>query len=369
MRWIFLVAVPLLGACSSSVLEHAVTGSGGAPATTTAGGSGGCTSNADCALGDHCVAGQCACSADLATDPYNCGSCGNWCTSGACQAGNCVGTVLASGVAPGRLVVDETNVYWIDGTAAKGIKKVSVTGGTPVLLAEPVNPWRIAVDATHVYWTDSEHAVTKVPIAGGATTILSFNAHGGPLALAPPNVYWISRWDQEDVVCMAPLVPGPPGVTLYSNLPTRGRGMAADATNLYWSTRDSQTWTGAILKMPLGGGPVTTLVSGPYLPDDIALDATHVYWADEKVWKVPLSGGAPTTLAETPPGKFEPRCLVRDGSFIYGTTVDRIWRVPVDGAPAEIVLDNVNSAACIALDATLLYWSNPSNNAIVKIPK
>jgi hypothetical protein len=60
-------------------------------------------------------------------------------------------TVLTSGLKyASGLVVDGTELYW---SAACGIYKMPVSGGTPALVASSMTP-TFAVDATRVYWMD-----------------------------------------------------------------------------------------------------------------------------------------------------------------------------------------------------------------------
>lgn len=62
-------------------------------------------------------------------------------------------TVLASGLTyPGALVVDSTNLYWVDETT---LKTMSLNGGAITVLASNLYyPSDVTVDAANVYWTD-----------------------------------------------------------------------------------------------------------------------------------------------------------------------------------------------------------------------
>jgi hypothetical protein len=97
------------------------------------------------------------------------------------------------------------------------------------------------VDATHVYWT-TDVAVMKVPVNGGAPTILaSGQKFPGGIVVDAANVYWTNGWD-----------------------------------------------VGTVMKVPLGGGTPTILASGQVTPGAIAVDATSVYWTSgDSVRKAP----------------------------------------------------------------------------------
>jgi hypothetical protein len=71
-------------------------------------------------------------------------------------------------------------------------------------------------------------------------------------------------------------------------------GLAVDDTSAYWVVDDQ------VMKLPLAGGAATTLVSGLSNPGNLAVDDRYVYWVDDSsngsIGRVALDGGPPTTL-------------------------------------------------------------------------
>ena len=96
-----------------------------------------------------------------------------------------------------QLMVDASNVYWVD-TEGGIVQKAPKDGGPATVLASCLNqPRRIAFDANNVYWAEFAHAVAgagairKVSIAGGEITALASGLNG-PLDVAVDStaVYW-----------------------------------------------------------------------------------------------------------------------------------------------------------------------------------
>ncbi len=102
-------------------------------------------------------------------------------------------TTLVSGVAPGALTADASNVYWVDATGA--IMKVAQTGGAATTLATIPNAFAIAIDSTNVYVStrpfNQPSTLYKIPIAGGPPVMLaSAPSMVNAIAVDATSIYW-----------------------------------------------------------------------------------------------------------------------------------------------------------------------------------
>ena len=256
-------------------------------------------------------------SADLSTDAFNCGKCGNVCQ----PAG------LASGLnAPGSVIADSKYVYWAEHIASGRVFQLplgaAATTKPSAIASNQKNPRSLVVDATNVYWI-SDDAVWTRPIAGGKA-----------VAIAP---------EPEN---------RPPG------------GLALDQTSLYWTThRDTAPSYAVVKKMPLGGGPAVDVAALDVIDfDSIAVNGTSVFWLDSEhegsltsgrwndiIYKAPLGGGTPVEVFRfTPYTYMRIRDMAADASYLYlGTSENppsfspkdflksHVMRLPLAGGEPE----------------------------------
>lgn len=204
--------------------------------------------------------------------------------------------------------------------------------------------------------------------AGGPITLSrTVNADVGGLAADGCNVYW-NEVDPTGSSATVKSVPrcGGAVTTIASGQPYPALGVTQDAWWVYWTGR------GVIRRAPKGGGSIQTLatVSGQD-PWAIAVDDAFVYWTDNgsasRVYRVSLSGGAPTEIAFNGPGSAYGMALSGDRLYFAGLQIRSARK---DGTDlVDLGGSGLHGLWCIGVDATDIYYTNYSDNVVMRLPK
>jgi hypothetical protein len=108
---------------------------------------------------------------------------------------------------PTNLVMDSTNLYWVNAAAGSTVISMPITGGSETTIANNQNvPRRVAVDSTSAYWTSNGfNAVLTAPLTGGGTpTTLATNQQAAfGIAVDSTAVYWTTNTSPGTVMKVA----------------------------------------------------------------------------------------------------------------------------------------------------------------------
>jgi hypothetical protein len=288
-------------------------------------------------------------------------------------AGGTPVTLVAAGSGEvfGSLAVDGTNVYWAEPSNPGAVLSVPVGGGAPKTLAsQQPQPNSISIAGNSVYWTLFRYSVVSVPVGGGVPVTVGIGVMPNSVAADSNNVYFTD--DGNGTVVQAPLADAGTQFMLVNMQPSP-RNIAVDSTSVYWTSGTTQSSsTGSFVKTPIDGGAISTLVSGPCAPSYVVVRGSAAYYlACEKVMSVPLSGGTPMSIAST--ANANAVGIAADDTNVYWTEWPNdtggqcgiVMKVPIGGGASTTLAVAQLYPSTLATDGTSLYWSGAA--ALMKL--
>jgi hypothetical protein len=202
---------------------------------------------------------------------------------GSAQAITLAGDVVAGSHAD-HIVVDDTNAYW---STVSGVRQCPKTDCANVIAlvpeTSPYSPYDVIVDATNVYFLDETNgsAIRSVPkgVASGTVTTLAPESALCPtvnaLRLSAGYLYFTC---DEGPIGRVALVNGTVEILSDASAPTSAFGLAVTSSTVFYTLF---TQPGAIMSVPSTGTDAGTKIetSAVAYGLNIDADATHVYWS------------------------------------------------------------------------------------------
>lgn len=284
-----------------------------------------------------------------------------------CQDNPCVTTLATDLDGFSALAADGNNVYWTrpDTPGQGAVMKVPVAGGAPSLVASTASfgeSFGIALDANHVYSAGTDGYVFAAPISGPpAATVLATTYHDAwGIAVDAANVYWGTA-DFPGYILKAPLAGGEP--TVLATATNSPRKVLVDDANVYWIGGPGAV----VVSVPKSGGMPVTLATSTITGGDMVLVGDRIYWINypgTAIFETPVGGGPTTTFAS---GFQMAWYIATDGRAIYVSDFDAgtIDKLPLDGGPMVTLASGVGGPSLIAADDTSVYFE--ANTSLMKL--
>jgi hypothetical protein len=305
-------------------------------------------------------------------------------------------TTLVSGLAlpsdlnvPVSMTVTGAHAYWTEPGNVVGcclrlgtgsIKRISLSGGSVTAIASGLDrPGGVDVDAETLAWFEMWRLARRPHASGEVLTIASGIAADMPRIAADATYVYVL---DTDLIKRVPIAGGPveklapTRFGAFSDFSTVGQDITTDGRYVYWTIKDA-AGAPVVQKVPVAGGAAVTLAleaSNPK-PQDcywrIAVDARNVYWSAGSatlpvgcaVKKVPLDGGAITTLIDYP----RVSDFTVDANTLYfgelGTYPGTIQKTPIDGGGISLVATSVVPWV-MTNTASELLWLDPWEGGI-----
>jgi outer membrane protein assembly factor BamB len=194
-------------------------------------------------------------------------------------------TTLAAVAGPMVLVANSTNLYWTSSGPA-AIQSVPIDGGSvSTVVNDPSGATALAVDAHNLYWCSTD-GVYQEPLAGG--TALSIGPAATAVAVDGTDVYYVTGGGS---VGRVPIGGGAQTVLATGRIGTLA-AVAVDGQNVYWIEGEGTIQQGAVAALPKSGGRVAVLASGLSDPSAIVVDDSGIYFTN------PAAGGLVEKIAK-----------------------------------------------------------------------
>jgi len=200
---------------------------------------------------------------------------------------------------PARIYQDTNYIYWtgkVGAGAGGSLNKVLKSGGNPISIISGLSnpsglsdPLNIVVDSSNIYWIDlgtgngssGTGTINQIPLSiqnWNITTLANSQKAPRGIAVDTSYVYWA---DYDDYIGTLNRVPINGGTTNILQSGLNGPNeVAVDNNYVYWVEDGGDNPTGSVKKINKSNGSVTVLASDSCQPTHIRIDSSNVYWSD-----------------------------------------------------------------------------------------
>jgi hypothetical protein len=176
------------------------------------------------------------------------------------------------------------------------------------------------------------------------------------------GVFWVAG---SSTVYQVPVAGGTPTSKESGSMVA---GLGVDAQHVYYTSYDSY-YKYELLQDPPRSGASPMLINVGGVIDALTVDANNVYFtqrASQAVAKVPLSGATAIVLANDTVLQAH-HAITTDGTNVYFTAASGdIVRASLSGDVTVLAMGQGDSYG-IGVDATSVYWTNPTAATVVKL--
>lgn len=239
------------------------------------------------------------------------------------------------------LALDSDYVYWVSGFSGD-VKRAPKGGGTHAVLASGQSKAQdLVVTPEGLYFLvrgGTGGAIMKVGLGGGAaTSVVGGQYNPARLAVEGTKLYWTNQSSgaagKAQVVALE-RTDSTWSVLLWGAAGDEAVGVAAAQGQVFWTDRGHQTVNRVSLTSPNAVLATVTNLAGTPVLGNVAVWGSNVFFTDE--------GGQGTTGG--------------------------VYRLPVGGGAAELLVAAERGAVGLAVDDTGVYWTDQAAGRVVKTP-
>lgn len=266
----------------------------------------------------------------------------------------------------GAIVIDDTNVYWIESNGSPGfmvVRSMSKCGGASNILAtvgEYGGPYALVLHKGYLWWI-------------GPTQMQRMQTPGGSVeSFGKPPQSFFRAFDVDDEHVFFDLPSGSADTlvsysiandTIVTLAASIGDQVRIDCANAYFTVRGS--YTTELARVPKQGGTVEVFPSTPpstnvfVLPGAIAMDDDALYWVTQnsELQRVKKDGTSTTAIAD------HAGTIALDDTMIYyvdGAQL-QIMQTPKLGGAASVIASFPGGLNSLAADQRSIYWSEDNS--------